>query len=69
MTETYVYLVTQYQVTIEDDIFKFIWLKLTPSKVDIFGWRLVHNMLQIKDNLFKRNIIPQGETLIVYCVI
>lgn len=44
----------------EADVFNFLWSKWIPSKVNAFGWRLLLNRIQIKDNLLNRGSTFQG---------
>lgn len=53
-------LIGQQQGHAEEESFKFLCQKTVPSKIGAFGWRLMYNRLQTKDNLLKRNILPQG---------
>ncbi|XP_058774821.1 uncharacterized protein LOC131649093 [Vicia villosa] len=39
-----------------------IWHKAVPTKISCFGWRLFHNSLATKNNLYRRNVIGQGST-------
>ncbi|XP_058733587.1 uncharacterized protein LOC131605220 [Vicia villosa] len=38
-----------------------VWITEVPSKVKIFGWRLLLNRLPVKEQLAKRNIIQREE--------
>ena len=57
--EVYAMLIQQ-QEQQEADIYSTLWSSLIPSKVNAFGWRLMLNRVQTKDNLVKRGIFPLG---------
>ncbi|XP_058731670.1 uncharacterized protein LOC131603382 [Vicia villosa] len=44
------------------DAWHKVWHKAIPSKISCFGWRLFHNSLAIKNNLYRRNVIGQGSS-------
>jgi hypothetical protein len=49
--------------------FKKLWLNNVPSKVSIFGWRLLLEKLPTKEALFKKGIITNNfERSCVFCV-
>ena len=39
------------------DYYKFIWENRAPPKVKFFGWLLVQDRIQIRENLLKKNCI------------
>jgi len=41
--------------------YNFVWLKKVPLKVSIFAWKLMHNRMSTKDNLWKRHILEYNE--------
>ena len=42
-----------------------IWLKHIPLKASVFVWRLLHNILPTKDNLVRRSVLSQDDTVCV----
>lgn len=47
----------------EEEIFSLLWRIKAPRKALFFIWRLLRNRLPTKDNLCRRNIIDNDETL------
>jgi len=41
-----------------------LWITAIPLKVNIFIWRLFLNQIYMKDNLFRRNILPNND---IFC--
>jgi len=39
---------------------KFIWSRTTPPRVQFFGWLLVHDRVQSKENLHKKKIVDDA---------
>jgi len=48
-------LATQHNIVVDNPV---VWHKDSFLKVNLFVWRLLLNRLPIKDNLFKRGVIP-----------
>jgi len=40
-----------------------VWHRHIPAKVSLFVWRLLHNRLPTRANLFKRNILSATDSL------
>jgi hypothetical protein len=50
-------------------VFKDLWLNNVPSKVSIFGWRLLLEKLPTKDALYNKGIITNMiERCCVFCL-
>ncbi|XP_058748652.1 uncharacterized protein LOC131621635 [Vicia villosa] len=47
--------------TTEKEMLKVIWKSWMPSKVQVFGWRLMKERLATRDQLVKRGIIVTDE--------
>ncbi|GAU09987.1 hypothetical protein TSUD_393040 [Trifolium subterraneum] len=52
---------------VEEFVFKRLWKCAVPSKVRAFGWQLLLNRIQTKDNLVKRNLLQTDQQLCVFC--
>lgn len=44
----------------ESETFSLVWNKLSPPKVNVHVWRVLHNKLPTRSNLRRRNIIPDS---------
>lgn len=42
------------------DYYKFIWGNHAPPRVKFFGWLLVQNRIQSKENLLKKHCVESG---------
>jgi hypothetical protein len=52
----------------EISAFKALWNCLAPSKVLCFSWKVLHNRVATRDNLFRRGIIHQeGDRMCMLC--
>lgn len=53
----------------EDELqmLKSIWKARTPSKIQVFGWRIIMNKLPSKDQLVKRGVIQNGNRECLLC--
>jgi len=52
----------------EKQVFKNMWKSAAPSKVVVFGWRMLLNRIPTRDNLELRNVLSsEGSSLCVMC--
>lgn len=46
-----------------------VWKTKVPSKIQVFGWRCIRNMIATKDQLAKRGIIKDdNEKVCLFCI-
>lgn len=48
-------------------VLKKLWKSKVPSKIKVFGWRLVLNRLPSRVQLFKRGFLHSGMIKHVFC--
>ncbi|KAL4271167.1 hypothetical protein GQ457_13G010790 [Hibiscus cannabinus] len=46
---------------------KVVWLGFAPPKVEAFVWLLLHGRVPVKDELFKRGILPSSDNFCFFC--
>jgi hypothetical protein len=44
-----------------------LWMNNIPSKIDVFGWRLLHNKLATRGKLFNKRIITDISLISLVC--